>query len=191
MQRMCKSLQVRHQLNKHSRATGEADLENEIVIDQEVVIELVKQSQDKIYDDEKYPLKFRSVIKNLQFIDGECGLLCGEIVNITQSTKNNNGELFYKLYFGSVVKEAATFFPRLKAPLCTLLAQTLSDNILAEIIVKQNRGNIDDKTGTRSTPISEREGGMVHSILEVMLSASYCRRLTSLEIIQLKIKPLF
>ena len=92
----------RHQLNKHNRATSDLDLDSQIVIDKDVVLELVKQSQDKIYGDENYPLKFRSVIKNFQFIDGECDLLRGEIVNITQKTKKNNGELFYKLYFGSV-----------------------------------------------------------------------------------------
>ena len=53
-----------HQLNKHTRATSDSDLDNQIVIDKDVVLELVKQSQDKIYGDENYPLKFRSVIKN-------------------------------------------------------------------------------------------------------------------------------
>ena len=80
----------RHQLNKHNRETSDSDLDNQIVMDNDVVLELVKQSQDKIYGDENYPLKFRSVIKNFQSIDGECGLLWGEIVNITQKTKKYN-----------------------------------------------------------------------------------------------------
>ena len=49
----------RHQLNKHNRATSDSDLDNQIV-----KLESVKQSQDKIYGDENFPLKFR-VTSNL------------------------------------------------------------------------------------------------------------------------------
>ena len=84
--------------------------------------------------------------------------------------KKNNGKLFYKLYFGSVVKSAAKFFSGLKAPLCTILSQPLSDNILVEIVKQNRRG--DEKTSTQlSAPITER--GMLYSNLEVMLSANY------------------
>ena len=38
----------KHQLNKYRRMAGDADLDNQIVIDQEVVMELVELSQDKI-----------------------------------------------------------------------------------------------------------------------------------------------
>ena len=62
----------RNQLNEHNRATSDSDLDNQIVIDKDAVLELVKQSEDKMYDDENYSLKFHSVIKNFQFIDGEC-----------------------------------------------------------------------------------------------------------------------
>ena len=57
-----------------------------------------------------------------------------------------------------------------KAPLCTLLAQTLSDNILVEIVKENRRGDSDEKTSTQSAP---KERGMLYSILEVMLSANY------------------
>ena len=77
----------RHQLNKHNRATSDSDLDNQIAIHKDVFLELVKQSQDKIYGDENYPVKFRSVIKNFQFIDGECGRLWGEIVNTTHKKR--------------------------------------------------------------------------------------------------------
>ena len=77
-------------------------------------------------------------------------------MNITQNTKKNNGELFYKLYFGSVVKNAAKFLSGLKASLCTLLAQSLSYNILVEIVRQNRRGDNDEKTSTQSAPITER-----------------------------------
>ena len=35
-------------------------------------------------------------------------------MNITQETKKNNGELFYKLYFGSVGKNAAIVMKKLQ-----------------------------------------------------------------------------
>ena len=65
------------------------------------------------------------------------------------------------MYFDSVAKEAEKFFPGLKASLCTLLAQTLSDNILAEI-VKQNRGDSDETLQPSHLPLV-KEGWFIVS----------------------------
>ena len=62
MRRMWKTLQDRQRLkqvplNKHNRATSDSDLDNQIITDKDVVLELVKQRQDKVYGDENYLLK--------------------------------------------------------------------------------------------------------------------------------------
>lgn len=68
-----------------------------------------------------------------------------------------NAEQFYKLYFSSIVVNATKYFHGLKAPMCTLLAQTLADVLLAEI-VKKIRGDKDDhQVPLKSAPITEME----------------------------------
>ena len=74
------------------------------------------------------------------------------------------------LYFGSVVKNAAKFFSGLKASLCTLLAQTLSDNILVEIVKQNRRRESNEKTSTQSAPITEREGDALQYIESYVVS---------------------
>eukprot|EP00795_Rhopilema_esculentum_P011021 gene11021-19864_t len=92
---------------------------------------LVRNAKTIISIDECYPNALRSSLQQFSFIDQNQALVKTIVKLYDLLCSDSDAEKFYASYYASVVLNADSYFLPLTKPLCTILAATLGNKILA------------------------------------------------------------